>query len=230
MSQTQSISAGLLDSYVGKDIADICSNRYGSSNINHCAHFVSHVLGLEFGMTCRQLVAQSRREAPGANVRVHEIFAECPEVQELLECPTTGAALIFVSAPGNFRGQPVAMRNVPRKHIGILFNGKVWHYSNGRDRVITQIVSDFLRHYPRQTNALWIGSLPGSASPRLFQGLACLGRSARAAGDTRSQSCGLGVLGSQFDVIRGQAAPGSTIGISIGGDAVGPSCGGGLFP
>lgn len=167
------ITANLLNSYLGLDIREICSNEYNAADNNHCAHFVSHVLGLDFGMTCRRLVGRSHRHAPGANVRVHEIFAQCPQTEELVSCPTQGSALIFVSKSSNFTGTPTRLRNVPRKHIGILLNGTVWHYSNSRDRVITQTVSDFLYHYRRQRNALWIGALPHNARPQYYAGLQC---------------------------------------------------------
>lgn len=168
-----SVTESLVNSYLALDIKDICSNSYNAANENHCAHFVSHVLNLDFGMTCRKLVSSTKRQAPGANVRVQEVFAACPEVEELNMCPTQGAALIFVSAPANFHGSPAQLRNVPKKHIGIIVNGRVWHYSNSRDQVVVQILAEFIRHYPRQTNALWIGSFPLGAQPANYGGLAC---------------------------------------------------------
>lgn len=167
------ITAQMLDSYLGLSMADICSNGYVSAAENHCAHFVCHALQLDFGVTCRQLVGRHQLQAAGANVRVQEVFARCPHVEELLACPTFGTALIFISAPGNFRGTPVALANVPKKHIGILHNGTVWHYSNSRSRVVTQTVSDFMRHYPTQTNALWLGDFPADAAPQRYAGLSC---------------------------------------------------------
>jgi len=42
----------LLNSYVGKNISEICLNGYANNNDNHCAHFVSHILNLHFSLTC----------------------------------------------------------------------------------------------------------------------------------------------------------------------------------
>lgn len=180
--QQSNLSESTLNTYLGLDIKDICSNSYHDASENHCAHFVSHVLGLHFGYTCREMVQSGKRLAPGANVRVHEVFAACPNVEELRECPLHGAALIFVSAPSNFRmlgssvfpgAAPVQMLNVPNKHIGFLVSGRVYHYSNSRDQVIVQILAEFIRHYPKQTNALWIGSFPARSHAIAYGGLTC---------------------------------------------------------
>ncbi|MGE3181761.1 MAG: hypothetical protein AB7N71_09030 [Phycisphaerae bacterium] len=167
------VTEHLLSSYLGRDIAEICSNSFANRRENHCAHFVSHVLDLQFGKTCRELVSRNNRFAPGANVRVQEIFARCPAVEALDHCPTRGSALIFVSEERNFQGAPMVLRNVPKKHIGILLNGNVWHYSNTRDKVVQQSVAEFFYHYPQQRNALWLGTLPPTSQPTPFQGLAC---------------------------------------------------------
>ena len=41
-----------LQDYVGKSIDKICTNGFTSHSQNHCAHFVSHALGLQLGMLC----------------------------------------------------------------------------------------------------------------------------------------------------------------------------------
>ncbi len=66
-----------LDDSVGKSIADFCGNGFTDALTNHCAHFVSHQLKPDFDMTCRKLTG---RRGEGANVRVQELFARCPEV------------------------------------------------------------------------------------------------------------------------------------------------------
>lgn len=40
-----------LEDSVGKTIADFCGSHYTNPQINHCAHFVSHQLKLDFDMT-----------------------------------------------------------------------------------------------------------------------------------------------------------------------------------
>jgi hypothetical protein len=153
----------LLDSYLGRHISAICPNGYTADSNNHCAHFVNHVLHLSFGYTCKKHI--------GANLRVHETFARCPNTRELNECPTSIEALIFISSPHNFVRRPdatVELINVPRKHIGLFLDGTVWHYSNSRKKVVKQNLAEFIRHYPSQVNALWVGDLPPGAGATIF--------------------------------------------------------------
>ncbi|MEX2560243.1 MAG: hypothetical protein WD403_10035 [Pirellulales bacterium] len=156
----------LLNGYLGKHISQICPNAFHADSENHCAHFVSHVLNLSFGMTCGHLVAGSQRKGPAGNVRVQELFAQCPNARELDVCPQYMEALIFVSAPRNFQtgGSRPVLANVQNKHIGLFLNGQIWHYSNSRRQVIQQILAQFIHHYPQQQNALWVGDLPITAS------------------------------------------------------------------
>lgn len=153
------ISAPQLDSWLGKSMTDICLNGYSATTDNHCAHFVSHAVGLSFGYTCRH---QTGKQNAGGNLRVQEIFAQCSGVREIQECNPALAGLVFVSASSSFvtRGGTTTLTNVPRKHIGFLFGGLVWHYSNTRHQVVKQLMSQFLSHYPGQTNALWLGAFP----------------------------------------------------------------------
>src|SRR5262245_55963 len=132
----------LLTGYEGMDISTICPFGYDDPHDNHCAHFVAHVLQLDFGATCAGM--KGKRELGGANIRVKELFERCRDAEMVLACPTTGEGLIFVSAPGSFHGSPVQIRNVKKKHVGLMLNGTVWHYSNTRHRVVKQSVGDFL--------------------------------------------------------------------------------------
>ncbi len=159
------LSNTLLNSYQGKPIDDICMNGYTDHDGNHCAHFVSHVLNLDFGATCRNLVVSNKRVAEGANVRVHEIFGRCSRVHEFISCPTLVSGLIFVSEHINFRGTPTRLRNIPKKHIGLIYNGSIWHYSNTRNQVIVQNMAQFIDHYQNQRNSLWFGEIPPGARP-----------------------------------------------------------------
>ena len=151
-----------LDSYVGRPISQVCPHGYDSGSQNHCAHFVAHALQLRFGYTC----TNGRAQVGSANVRVQELFPQCSGRREILECPTSGEGLIFVSNKINFH--PGHIDNVPKKHVGIMLNGRVWHYSNSGQKVVVQPVGEFLFHYPRQNNALWFGSLPPQSRPTSF--------------------------------------------------------------
>ena len=88
---------------------------------------MAHVLQLDFGLTC---AAMKRAHAKGgANIRVQELFDRCSDAAEVVECPTMGEGLVFVSAPSSFRGRPVRIRNVKKKHVGLLLNGTVWLFT-----------------------------------------------------------------------------------------------------
>jgi hypothetical protein len=156
------LTARLLDSYLGQHISAICPNGYDADGDNHCAHFVSHVLQLDTGLTCAGMTRRPR--GPGANLRVHELFERCPAAWEVRECSSRGEGLLFVSAVTSFRHAPGRMANVRKKHIGLVREGTVWHYSNTRRQVVSQPADMFLFHYPRQDNALWWGRFPEAAS------------------------------------------------------------------
>jgi hypothetical protein len=158
----RSIELSLLNSYLGKDIKELCPNEYADPKKNHCAHFVSHVLNLSRGYTC------ATGKENGANLRVHELFIQCPRVYEFNSCPSVICGLIFVSHPSNFFSLseiPFFINNVPKKHIGIIYNQNIWHYSNSQDKVIVQTMGEFIRHYKKQKNALWYGEIPPYANP-----------------------------------------------------------------
>jgi hypothetical protein len=147
-----------LDSYVGKTIADICPNGYASAADNHCAHFVSHVLGYTFGVTC-QMMGGGR--TPGATLRVQEVFPKCPSVGAWSLRPASlQPCLVFITRASNVNLASKVMANVPRKHIGIFLNGFIWHYSNSRSQVVRQTPAQFAQHYPSPDNAMFYGSLP----------------------------------------------------------------------
>ena len=126
-------------SFLGKPIDDICGNGFDDHGDNHCAHFVSHVLHLTFGMTCKKLTLGSQA---AANVRVQEIFPECPEVGNWPPPAGSGPVLIFVTKATNVNLANKTMRNVPKKHIGI-FENQVFNYSNTQEKVVSQTVPAF---------------------------------------------------------------------------------------
>lgn len=102
-----------LDDYVGKSIAQICQNGYTDTGDNHCAHFVSHVLGYDFAFTCREMVKGAK--SPGASLRVHDLFERCAKVGQWADLPkSVNACLIFVTDDKNVDLRNQRMRNVPR--------------------------------------------------------------------------------------------------------------------
>lgn len=170
------LSADLLNSYLGKSIADICPHGYTDAALNHCAHFVCHVMNLSAGsVTCKVMASQASAARQGACIRVHELFAECPVVNEVDACTadTFGAGcFVFVTARNVVNVAAHSMTNVPRKHVGIGLGNTIWHYSNTKDEVVTTTPDRFIFHYSGQTNGLYRGSFPERCTPtRLGCGL-----------------------------------------------------------
>lgn len=149
-----------LKQYLGDHISKICANDYHRNSDNHCAHFVSHVLGFRFGFKCRNMSGKGE-SATAANIRVHEIFSRCPDVGEWAKKPTsTTFCLAFVTGASNVDLNAKQMRNHPRKHIGIFHNGMIFHYSNSRDRVVEQTPTAFAKHYSGSDIEVFYGTMP----------------------------------------------------------------------
>ena len=147
-----------LNQRLNESIGKICSNGYDDPNDNHCAHYVSHVLNFIFGTTCRTMHAG---KDPGANIRVQELFARCPQVGRWADRPgPLGQCLVFVTDATHVNLVNKVMANVPRKHVGIYVNGTIWHYSNFRSQVVTVTPEHFKNHYPGSGIALFYGTMP----------------------------------------------------------------------
>ncbi|MCC9601913.1 hypothetical protein LOC67_15235 [Stieleria sp. JC731] len=156
----------LSKAFLGKGMSEICPSGYADTSNNHCAHFVGHALDIRVGLTCHGMASRKKRKGESASLRVHEIFAACPTVSEYDSSMLAKKGLMFVSGVSNFvtaKSGVTSLRNVPKKHIGILVGGKVWHYSNSRNKVVSQTPEEFIKHYRGQKNALWFGDLPKGA-------------------------------------------------------------------
>jgi hypothetical protein len=152
-----------LDAWVGRSINDICGNGFHDPAANHCAHFVCHVLGLGFPYNCRQFVGGT---APAANIRVHEVFAECPKVGKWADADKDRMQLVFVVRKDVVNLAAKTMQNIPQKHVGIYSGGKVYHYSNANDRVVVQGVDEFFQRFQNLyagDQGLFFGRVPGSS-------------------------------------------------------------------
>lgn len=160
-------SLSISKAFSGKGMSEICPSGQAKLSSNHCAHFVGHALDITVGLTCHGMTSRKYRRGERASLRVQEIFAACPAVEEFDAQKTYGRGLMFVSATKNFvaNGSGMKLKNVSKKHIGIHVNGTIWHYSNSRNKVISQTPAEFIKHYRGQKNALWFGTLPpGSIS------------------------------------------------------------------
>jgi len=152
------ITQDQLGGYVGKAIAEICPNAYTSRAENHCAHFVSHVLGYRFGATCRMM---GNGTGDAATLRVQELFSRCASVGVWSLRPASlTTCLVFMTRASNVNLAGKVMAPVPRTHVGIFAGGFIWHYSNRHHHVVRQTPSQFALHYPSPDNAMFYGSLP----------------------------------------------------------------------
>ena len=141
-----------------RDLSKICSNGYANPNDNHCAHYVSHILNFRFGTTCRTMHPGNH---PGANIRVQELFAHCPQVGPWADRPAHAVqCLVFVTDASGVDVPGKTMANVPRKHVGIYVNGPIWHYSNSRSKVVNVTPELFQHHYHGSGIALFYGTMP----------------------------------------------------------------------
>ncbi len=150
-----------LDAALGKNINKICENKFHDPAANHCAHFVSHICDLAFSFNCKQFAGGNK---PGANVRVHEVFAQCPRVGRWADADLAKTQLIFVTLASNVDLARKEMVNIPQKHIGVYHGGKVYHYSNTADQVTSESPDSFFAKFQALyagNQGLFFGWIPG---------------------------------------------------------------------
>lgn len=136
-----------MDGYVNQHISKICTCSFANDNDNHCAHFVSHVMGYSFDLTCYNMTKQGSA-ADGRNIRVAEIFPRCRRVGKWSDKPNDiKKGLIFVTKASNVDLVNKTIANVPKKHIGIFIDQDVWQYKNAFKHVIKQTPAQFKQHY-----------------------------------------------------------------------------------
>ena len=80
------LTPSLLETYVGHSISEICPHGYDNKGYNHCAHFVSHVMQIDFGYTCERAqgrmaarICEFRNCSRGARTRERCSNAQRPE-------------------------------------------------------------------------------------------------------------------------------------------------------
>lgn len=158
-----SLSFSVLESYVGKGIKNICTTSFDSSTENHCAHFVSHALSLNFGTLCGSMKWDTR--GTGASIRCDELYNALVQKGEWAERPTIkedGMLIFVLSASGVSNG---VMQAIRQKHVGILYGGKVYNYSNSMNRVVADTsVSDFHDKFKKVYSAKDISLFYGVAT------------------------------------------------------------------
>lgn len=150
-----------LKAAVGKNIKQICENGYDDPALNHCAHFASHMCGMTFSYHCRNQAGGSK---PPGNLRVHEVFAQCPKVGKWRDADLSRSQLIFVTRDSHVDLATKTMKNHPQKHIGVFHDGKVYHYGNTQDQVVTDTPGSFLRKFQAiyaGNQEIYYGWMPG---------------------------------------------------------------------
>ena len=134
---------------LGMNIAKMCPFSIATNNSeSHCAHYVSHIMGYELpGPTCKNATwADKRKPARGATIRVNDLFGAVSVKGPLANKPAAlTECLVFVTLASNITtvGAKLSMGTHPRKHVGILSQGKVWNYSNTQNKVVADALSLF---------------------------------------------------------------------------------------
>lgn len=142
-----------LTDYLGKKIDKICPFSPGKDHSrNHCAHFVSHIMGYEFAdTTCKNLtIADKQMAGKGVAIRVDDIFNVAPDVGPWTERPpglTSCLIIATISSNVSRSGHRLKMGNKESKHIGIFIDGIVWHYSNIQDKVVKDQEIIFIKKF-----------------------------------------------------------------------------------
>ena len=143
---------------LNKSISQLCPFGLGKiNNQNHCAHYVSHMMGYEFaGPTCKNFTwADKQKVAKGGTIRVDDIFKRCQTTGLLSSKPASVTeCLVFVTLASNVKkiGAKLIMGNQPKKHIGILKHGKIWNYSNTNNKVLSDLQATFETKFTRAYN------------------------------------------------------------------------------
>ena len=151
----------VLEGYVGQTVDQICDCGFGrpGDEHNHCAHFVSHVMGYTFGAVCTQMVRRTpANEGRGRTIRVNDIFNNCPVRGTWDSKPETlHHCLIFaVHRQGVLATTPVTISSQRRKHVGIYLNGSCYNYHNNRNEgVRSDGVDRFRTLYGRGTRVFY---------------------------------------------------------------------------
>lgn len=147
----------------GMHISRICPHKISTwidpqdgRPANHCAHYVSHIMGYDSipGPDGRVAHCKNRFWTPPAmrvvghaNIRVNDLFNACPSTGLLNDKPADlTECLIFVTIERNLQSTAdgFSMGSKQYKHIGILKTGNVWHYSNTGQRVVFQPTAEFV--------------------------------------------------------------------------------------
>lgn len=138
----KSVDSVFLDTFLKQTVEDFCPTgktvgrfKVGDSD-NHCAHFVSHVLGFRFGELC---VSEKWYGDAGRTMRVDELFMWCSDRGFWASKPIElDPCLIFATVKSNVVAPkigPPTFGSAARKHVGIWTKGLAYNYHNGKGSV-----------------------------------------------------------------------------------------------
>lgn len=160
-----SITKSELDAWVGKPIGDLCQNNFTTPKENHCAHFVSHVLGIRLGMVCGNMGMNRATRHTGGSIRCNELYNALQWTGPWDQRPIhlIDGMLIFVISASQVVNN--VMQPVPKKHVGIHFAGHVYNFSNSQHKVIVDpsveaFHGKFKRQYGGGDVSLYFGVRP----------------------------------------------------------------------
>ena len=165
----KTVDSAFLDGFIGQTVEGFCSTgakvgrfKTGDSD-NHCAHFVSHVLGFRFGELC---LAEKWHGDLGRTMRVNELFMWCPDRGAWSSKPADlDPCLVFATVAANVttpKKGPPTFGDMSRKHVGIWTKGFGYNYHNGShgtEGVDKDGVSFFENLYGKGT-LVFYGSFP----------------------------------------------------------------------
>jgi hypothetical protein len=148
-----------LEGYLGQSVVDFCG-KYGSigDSENHCAHFVSHVLGLRIpgAALCSNVAGsayayEDRRK--GFCIRVNQVFNSCSNRVRWSDAAAPATVCFIVATlEANIESEsPLTIGSMRKKHIGFYSDGWVYNYGNTADKVRKTSLGDFKRHYGAHT-------------------------------------------------------------------------------
>jgi hypothetical protein len=141
------VTAAELDGYVNKNIKDICPCGFWNDKESHCAHFVSHVMGYQFGYTCSQISGKGPKDK-SVCVRVTEVFQHTRRFGKWADRPADlKSGLIFITKGSVVDVKTRKYGSIAQNHIGIFIGNDIWQYKNRVHHVVKQDPEEFSHHY-----------------------------------------------------------------------------------
>ena len=103
--------------HLGKNIKAICPYKYVGKN--NCAHYVSHVLGVDYGTLCN---LGTNKATGRASIRVNEVFNNLENTGLWKDRPHVAGGehlLVFVTSAKHVNRIGI-MNDHPERHVGLL--------------------------------------------------------------------------------------------------------------